>query len=253
MEYISFGTGEKPLVILPGMSLKPVTLAADAVAAMYADFTADYTVYLFDVPEELPEDCSIGYMADRTAEKMRELGIENACVLGCSQGGMLALHMAVHHPDLISRLVLASTYSRRPEASPDVLPRWLELALAGDKIALNRSFAQNVYSPAFYAANKAAFDAMENDGTEKELRHLALCVKACIDFDVYDELEKITCPVLVIGAWDDAVLGGECSVELAEKLRCPLYMYNGFGHAVYDEAPDFIARIFDFYRNMEIH
>ena len=34
--------------------------------------------------------------------------------------------------------------------------------------------------------------------------------------------------------------------EMAEKLGCELYMYDGYSHAVYYEAPDFRARVMEF-------
>ena len=72
-------------------------------------------------------------------------------------------------------------------------------------------------------------------------------VEACVGYDIYAELDRISCPVLVIGDKDDKVLGGAASVEIAEKLGCELYMYDGYGHAVYDEAPDYKQRLMDFF------
>ena len=70
------------------------------------------------------------------------------------------------------------------------------------------------------------------------------------DFDVTDELEKISCPVLVIGSRDDRVLGAAAAREIAEHLQgCPdfeIYMYDGYGHAAYDLAPDYKERLLRF-------
>ena len=35
---------------------------------------------------------------------------------------------------------------------------------------------------------------------------------------------------------------------LADKLGCELYMYEQFGHALYEEAKDFNRRVYDFLR-----
>jgi pimeloyl-ACP methyl ester carboxylesterase len=48
-------------------------------------------------------------MADDTAALARHLEIDNADVIGYSMGGGIALQMAIRHPDLVRRLVLAST------------------------------------------------------------------------------------------------------------------------------------------------
>ena len=58
--------------------------------------------------------------------------------------------------------------------------------------------------------------------------------------------EKIKCPIFVIGSWKDRVFGGNSVFETAQKLKCGVYMYEGYGHAVYDEAPDCVFGIYDF-------
>ncbi len=247
MDYFSFGTGKRAFIMLPGLSLRSVLLSADAVAAAYADFGKDYTVYLFDLPKELPADCSVAYLGDCVASAMKELGLEAAVVFGCSLGGMMAQYLAVNYPGLVHKAVFASTYSRPNESGAAALAEWRDLALSGDKVSLNRSFAQKVYSPEFYELYRDVFAAMENDGTEEELQRFALVADAIIGFDIYDELDKISCPVLVIGAWGDNILLGESSVEIAEKIGSPLYMYEGYSHAVYDEAPDYKARLLSFF------
>ncbi len=52
---------------------------------------------------------------------------------------------------------------------------------------------------------------------------------------------------LVLGSKDDQVVGAEASQSMADKLKdCELYMYEGFGHAAYDTAPDYKDRILEF-------
>ena len=62
MQYFRFGTGARPFVILPGLSVQSVMGAAEAVAGAYADFAEDYTVYVFDRRSELPETYSVYQM-----------------------------------------------------------------------------------------------------------------------------------------------------------------------------------------------
>ena len=55
-------------------------------------------------------DRPLGYeqMADDTAALIRHLGIEDADVAGYSMGGGVALQLAIRHPGLVRKLVLAS-------------------------------------------------------------------------------------------------------------------------------------------------
>ena len=66
-------------------------------------------------------------------------------------------------------------------------------------------------------------------------------------FDVTDELGKIACPVLCLSSRDDGVFVEGAESEIAEALGgrddFEQYVYDGFGHAAYDTAPDYKARI----------
>ena len=80
----------------------------------------------------------------------------------------------------------------------------------------------------------------------KDVKRFLILAKACLTCKAYDLLERIQCPVFVIGGKQDKVVTGEASEEMAEKLGCKIYMYENLGHAAYEEASDFNKRIYDF-------
>jgi pimeloyl-ACP methyl ester carboxylesterase len=51
-------------------------------------------------------------MAEDTVELMRQLGIESAAVVGYSDGGIIGLDIAIHHPDRVTKLALTGVNSR---------------------------------------------------------------------------------------------------------------------------------------------
>src|SRR5207249_3952438 len=51
-------------------------------------------------------------MAEDTVELMRQLEIESAAVVGYSDGGIIALDMAVHHPERVTRLAVTGANAR---------------------------------------------------------------------------------------------------------------------------------------------
>jgi pimeloyl-ACP methyl ester carboxylesterase len=51
-------------------------------------------------------------MAEDTVELMRQLGIESAVVVGYSDGGIIGLDMAIHHPDRVSKLAVTGANAR---------------------------------------------------------------------------------------------------------------------------------------------
>ena len=77
------------------------------------------------------------------------------------------------------------------------------------------------------------------------MRFLRLA-KACLTCNAYDRQKQITCPTLVLGGADDRIVTGAATLEIAEKCGCDYYLYDGLGHAAYEEAADFNARIYDF-------
>lgn len=247
MNYFTFGHGKKTFVMLPGASVVSVMNSADAVAAAYADFTDIYTVYLFDEPNDLYFGMTPEQMAAETAKAMEILGIKNADLFGCSLGGIQAQIIAETKPELVHKLVLASTLCRQDDTTSALAGRWISFAKAHDIVSLNRDFAACVYSEEYYKTYEDVFKSIENVGTDEQMDRFAAMMNACGLMDRYDELADIKCPALVIGAWGDKALGGEASVTIADKLGCEIYMYDGYSHAVYDEAPDYKARLLDFF------
>ena len=247
MEYFTFGTGKQPLVILPGVSVQSVMLSAEAVAAAYSCFGSTHTVYLFDRVKQLKKGCTVTDMADDTAKGMKQLGLRNADIFGTSQGGMIAMCIAVRYPELVHKLALGSTAARLNEECSAVLGNWVRLADEGETVKLNRDMTEKVYTPSFAEKYSDYFKMTENEGTPQELQRFSAMAGAAVGFDIYDELDRIKCPVLAVGADEDKVVSGGASEEIAAKLGCELYIYKGYGHAVYDEASDYKERLMAFF------
>lgn len=82
--------------------------------------------------------------------------------------------------------------------------------------------------------------------TPKDPQRFISLASACLTCDTYEQLDRIKCPVFVIGGRQDKVVGAEGPLMIAKKLACEIFMYDEFGHAVYAEAPDFNKRVYDF-------
>ena len=111
MEYVSFGSGDKYLVIIPGLgdALKTVKGTAVPFAWMYRKFSDEYSVYIFSRKNNLEMGYSTSDMADEVSYAMNQLEIDNADIIGVSQGGMIAQYLAINYPDKVDKLVLAIT------------------------------------------------------------------------------------------------------------------------------------------------
>ncbi len=205
-------------------------------------------MYLLDRRSDPPSGYSVADMARDTAEAMDCLGIRDACVIGISQGGMIAQVLAMERPDLVGRMVLGSTAARLTESSGAVIRNWTALAERKAVDELMAAFAQAIYTEDFQRQNQKALAGLGRFVTEKDLDRFVILARGMSGFDVFADLGRIRCPVLVLGARDDRVLGAEASREIAEKLGCGLYLYENYGHAVYDEAPDYLDRVYRFFR-----
>ena len=250
MDYCRFGSGPRALVILPGLSVQSVMGAAQAIADAYRPLAEDFTIYVFDRRRELPPSYPVAEMARDTAEALRRLGLRQVALFGASQGGMIALSIAIEHPELVGKLVLGSSSAHVQPAQYRVLEEWIRLAQAGDRAGLYLSFGRDIYPPSVFEAYKDTLLRAAESVTEEELRRFVILARGTEGFDRSGELKRLQCPVLAIGVFEDAVLDADATMEIAEKLDdrpdFRLYMYTGYGHAAFDTAPDYKERILRF-------
>ena len=243
MDWFRFGRGKEALVLVPGLSVQSVMGSADAVARAYTPLTGDYTIYVLDRRKDLPAAYTMREMAEDTAQALCALGLERVNLFGASQGGMIAMKIAADHPALVKKLVLGSTTACVTDGQFALFDGWIRLAQAGDAEALYLAFGEALYPESVFEASKALLKELARSVTEEELRRFVILAGALRGFDITRELPEISCPTLVLGDEDDRVVGAAASRAIAEGIGCELYMYDGFGHAAYDTAPDYRNRI----------
>ncbi len=249
MKHFKFGNGNKSFVILPGLSVHGIMSFADSIAEAYAEFSKEYTVYVFDRTDDISEGCTIKSMSDDTAKAMRTLNIEKADVFGASQGGMIAMRLAAEYPELVGKLILASTLAEKNDTFTGVIGEWIRLAEEKNEEKLIDSFISNVYSERTVNACRDILISSLLPIGDDDFRRFVLSAKACLSFDFHEKLPLIHKDALVIGSEGDRVASEYGSRQIADALGCEIYIYDKtYGHAVYDEAPDFKQRCLDFLR-----
>ena len=246
LDAITFGRGSKTLVMIQGLNTRGIKGAALSLAYMYRIFAKEYTVYLFDRRPVVKEGITVRDMASDIAAAMDQLGIANADVIGVSQGGMIAQYLAIDRPDLVKKLVLAVTLARNNATVQAVVNKWIEMAQMGAMKELVRDMAEKMYSAAYINRYRLFMPLLTILQKPKDVPRFVMLAKACFTCNTYDVLDKIRCPVLVLGGKQDKVVTGLASEEMAEKLGCELYMYDNLGHAAYEEAKDFNQVIYEF-------
>ncbi|MGN0976441.1 MAG: alpha/beta fold hydrolase [Faecousia sp.] len=249
MDYIRFGSGEKVLVMLPGLGdgLRTVKGTAPTVAVMYRIFSEEYTVYLFSRKNCLTEGCTTRDMARDQKEAMDALGIAEADLFGVSMGGMIAQHFAADYPERVRRLVLAVTSARPNPILTESVEEWMRLAREDDYTALMDSNIRRIYSGAYYRKNRRGIPLLAKLTKPDSFDRFLLQAQACLSHDAFERLPYIQAPTLVIGGEQDQVLGAEASREIAERIpNAQLYLYTDYGHGLYEEAKDFNSRVLAF-------
>jgi len=112
--YGDLGTSEvPPLLLIPG-----AFMATDSMTSWVSAFAGTRTVIVFDQQghgrtPDTSRTMSYEQFGDDAAALLRALNVERADVMGYSQGGGVALQLALRHPTLVNKLVsLSATYRR---------------------------------------------------------------------------------------------------------------------------------------------
>ena len=247
LDYLTFGRGPKPLVMIQGLNTRNIRGAALPLAYMYRMFTKDYTVYIFDRRRNVQPGVTVRDLAADVAKAMDALGLSGAYVMGVSQGGMIAQYLAIDRPDLVGKLALAVTLSRNNETVQRVVSDWISMTERGAMQALVADMAEKMYSPAYVRRYRPFLPLLTLLQKPRDVQRFLTLARACLTCSTYDELGSIRCPVLVLGGRQDQVVTGIASEEIAAKLGCPIRMYDHLGHAAYEEARDFNQTVYDFF------
>jgi len=251
MEYIRFGSGEKNLLLLPGLGdgLRTVKGTALPMGVLYRKLAEDYTVYSFSRPRDLQKGTTTRDMARDQVLAMDALGISRADVVGVSMGGMIAQHLAADYPEKVGKLVLVVTCARPNAILESAVTEWMEQAKQDDHTALMDSNIRLIYSDAYYRKNKKLIPVIGRLTKPKSYDRFLIQAEACRQHNSFDALETITAPTLVIGGGQDRCLGAEASREIAGKIPgAQLKMYPQWGHGLYEEAADFQDVVLEFLR-----
>ncbi len=249
MYYAAFGSGSRKLVVLPGLSdgLATVKGKAAVLALPYKKHLSEYTVYMFSRKNDMPEGYTVRDMAEDQVSAMHALGIEKACILGVSQGGMIAQSIAVSHPEAVEKLVLAVTAPNANDVVTEAVAGWIGMAERGDHKALMVDTAEKMYSEKYLNKNRKYFPLLALYTKPASYDRFFKNARAILGFDARGELSEISCPTLIIAGSDDRTVGNDAAGELNRGIAgSRLFVYDGLGHGAFEEAKDFYDRVFEF-------
>ena len=188
-------------------------------------------------------------IADRMAEFVHEAaGGSKAIVLGNGYGGFVALQMAIRHPEIASRLILADCGAAFSEPGREAFRNMAAASKAKGLAAITDVAMRRLFAPAFQAQHPE----LMNDRREAFLRtdpevFRAAC-EALAELDLRPELGKVKVPALVLVGEHDEATPPPMSHELAAGLpNAYLEIIPGCAHVPQLQSPAiFLETIGDF-------
>jgi 3-oxoadipate enol-lactonase len=194
-------------------------------------------------------DGGLAAVADRMAQMVAEAARgTDAVVLGNGYGGFVALLMAIRHPGIATRLILAdsgaafSDGGREAFRTMAAVSRAKGLAAIAD-VAMNRLFA-----PEFQAQHQDLMRARREAFLQTDPEVFRAACGALADLDLRAALAEVKVPALVLVGEQDEATPPEMSRELAAGLpNARLVIIPGCAHVPQLQAPKlFLEAIADF-------
>jgi 3-oxoadipate enol-lactonase len=194
-------------------------------------------------------DGGLAEVADRMAEAVRDGARgEAATVLGNGYGGFVALQMAIRHPDIAGKFVLADCGAAFSEPGREAFRNMAAASKARGLVAITDVAMRRLFAPAFQAEHP---DLMR-DRREAFLRtdpdvFRAACT-ALAELDLRSELGEVKVPVLVLVGEHDEATPPPMSRELAAGLpQARLTIIPGCAHVPQLQSPEiFLEAIGEF-------
>jgi len=162
-------------------------------------------------------------MADDTAALLRHLGVENADFFGFSDSGIIALGIAIRHPELVLKLVVAGTNFNNDGLYPEFL-EFLEHASPDDMGRLRDAYTRVAPKPDDWPTL------------------VAKVTELAVEFEGWrlDDLRSITAPTLVM-IGDADIVRPEHAVELFRLLsRATLAVLPDTDHVTLLDRDDWL-------------
>jgi pimeloyl-ACP methyl ester carboxylesterase len=240
MEYLTWGSGAKTALFLPGGpgSDLPAGLLLRLFQRRFRPYVAaGFTVWIVTRRRHMPAGHSVADMADDVAQTIADdLGGRVDLVVGESYGGMIAQYLAARHPDRVAHTAIVAAAT---EVSPwgkevdwqmahgavDGEPRKAGEAMVEYLLPRGRlGLVRRLLAPAIGKLIIARYRKVPSDDLLTE-------AQAELAFDSRAVLPQITEPILLISGDRDQFFPRDLVEETAALIpNCSLIWYAGKGH-----------------------
>ncbi len=239
LNYVTEGKG--PVVIF----INGLTMDVNGWYLQVLSFSERYKVLRYDCrgqgQSDKPDmDYSQEMHADDLNNLMYRLDIKKSHIIGISNGGMVAQHLAVKYPERVGALVLVDTCSYVDTMLEMIIKAWIKSTEAGGSelrydVALPSLFAED-----FIKKNLEDIMAMREfniqNNPAKPIINLA---KASLRHNINDRISEVKAPTLIIVGEEDILIPPKYSRILHEKIKgSKLVILKNCGHVPPIEKPE---------------
>jgi 3-oxoadipate enol-lactonase len=188
-------------------------------------------------------------VADRMAEAVKDAaGDEGAIVLGNGYGGFVALQMAIRHPDIASRLILADCGAAFSEPGREAFRNMAAASKAKGLAAITEVAMRRLFAPEFQQQHPDLMQGRREAFLRTDPDVFRAACADLAELDLRPELGTVRVPVLVLVGEHDEATPPPMSRELAALLpNARLQVIAGCAHVPQLQSPDvFLDAIGDF-------
>lgn len=253
MHAIQFGQGKRHLIMIPGLgdSLTTVKNLALPFSLMYRNYGKHFRVTVLSRRNHMNMTHGTKEMAVDIKRAMDHLKIDQADILGISQGGMIAQHLAILFPERVHRLVLAVSAPNGNPVICNCIDRWVKMIRQDDYLSFMKDNLVSMYSKD-YCRKYLWMVQLTGRLKPKSFERFYVMAEACKTHDALEHLHKIKCPVLILAGQEDQIVGADASYQMKDKIaQAEMKVYPNYGHAVYDEEKSFHRDVLEFLRRAD--
>jgi 3-oxoadipate enol-lactonase len=192
---------------------------------------------------------SLEDIADRMAEAVRDAALgEDTIVLGNGYGGFVALQMAIRHPAIATRLILADSGAAFSDAGRQAFRNMAAAAKASGLAAITDVAMRRLFAPEFQSAHPELMRDRREAFLKTDPQVFRAACAQLAELDLRGELAKVKMPVLVVVGEHDEATPPPMSHELAALLPdARLKIIAGCAHVPQLQSPKlFLEAISDF-------
>jgi pimeloyl-ACP methyl ester carboxylesterase len=175
---------------------------------------------------------------------MDKINISKAHILGISMGGMIAQHIAIHHPERVIKLILSSTYCGGSKSIPPSSQVIKTMSKPREGRPIEEIVNETIpllYTKNFIASNPEKILKIKENMSKYPISedNYKRQGKAIFSHNTCDQLEEISIPTLIIHGKKDILIPPKNAEVLHELIPdSEIEKFKNGGHALFTQETD---------------